>query len=100
MSKPNFEAQIIEIETENGPYFNVTLYAVPRVGELIHIYSLEDAAAHYPPEKHYEVVQVSHKLYDIPKNITANSPQAAIAGSHFVTVFVKRSTSGFFDRVA
>jgi hypothetical protein len=33
MSKPTIEAQIVEIN--DGPYFNVTLYDVPRLGEII-----------------------------------------------------------------
>ncbi len=95
MNKPPIEAQIVEIN--NGPYFNVTLYNVPRIGDLIDLYSLVDEAADCPPEKHYEVVQVLHKLYDVPENLSPDSRESFVAGTHLVTVFVKPSTSNFFD---
>ena len=95
MSKPHIEAQVIEIN--GGPYFNVTLHAVPNVGDLIHLYSLVDEAADYPPNKQYEVVQVLHRLYDVPEGLTPDSRQAFVAGTHYVRIFVKPSTSNFFD---
>ena len=94
MSKPNIEGQVIEID--DGPFFNVTLHAVPKVGELIHVYSLVNEAADYPPDKQYEVVQVLHKLYDVPERVAPDSRQALVAGTHYVQIFVKRSTSNFF----
>jgi hypothetical protein len=95
MNKPQIEAQIIEIN--GGPYFNVTLYALPLVGDLIDLYSLVDESANYPPNHHYEVVQVLHKLYDGPAKITPNSRESFVAGTHSARVFVRRSTNNFFD---
>ena len=99
MSKPQIEAQIIEIQTgqELKSYFNVRLHAVPHHGELIHLYSLVDEAAKNQTDNYYEVVQVLHKLYDVPENLAPDSPRAIVAGTHLLTVFVKPSTSNFFD---
>jgi hypothetical protein len=91
MTKPHIEGQVIEIN--DGPYFNVTLHAVPQVGELIHLHSLVDEAADYPPDKHYEVVQVLHRLYDVPEGMTPGSRRRFVAGTHYLQIFVKRSTS-------
>jgi len=95
VAKLSIEANIIEIN--NGPYFNVTLHAVPRIGELIDLHSLVDEAANYPPEKHYEVVQVVHKIYDVPDPAPKETHLAMVAGTHFVIIFVKPSTSPLFD---
>ncbi len=95
MNKTTIEAQLVEIN--NGPHFNVTLYDVPRVGDLIDLYSLVNEAANYRPDKHYEVVQILHKLCDVPGNLGPDSREALVAGAHLVTVFVKPSTSDFFD---
>jgi hypothetical protein len=95
MNKPIIEAQIIEIN--DGPYFNVTLHAVPRVGELIHLYSLVDEAANYSPNNQYEVVQILHRLYDVPEGLEPNSRQAVVAGTHYVKVFVKPAASHLFE---
>src|SRR5258708_7281212 len=99
MSKPEIEAQIVEIPegTELTSYFNVTLHAVPRPGELIHLYSLVDEAAKKQTDYYYEVVQVRHKLYDVPENVAPDSRQSFVAGTHLVTVFVKPSKSNFFN---
>jgi len=95
MAKPHIEGQVIEIN--DGPYFNVTLHAVPQVGDLIHLYSLVDQAAEYPPNKQYEVVLVLHRVYDVPEGLTPNSRESYVAGTHYVKVFVKPSRSNFFD---
>jgi hypothetical protein len=70
---------------------------VPRTGELIDLHSLVDEAAHYSPEKHYEVVQVMHKVYDVPDPAPKETRLSMVAGSHFVIIFVKLSNSTFFD---
>jgi hypothetical protein len=94
MNTSTIEAQVIEIN--DGPYFNVKLGTLPHVGDLIDLYSLVDEAANYQPDKHYEVVQVLHKLYEVPANVVPNSRESLVAGTHLVTVFVKPSTSNFF----
>jgi hypothetical protein len=89
MSKPPIEVNICEID---GAYYPVRLYAVPRVGELIDLYSLIDQSTNHPPVKHYEVVQVVHKMYDVSEKISH-----AKDGHHFVSVYVKPSDSEFFE---
>lgn len=92
MSEPTIKAQVFEIN--DGPYFNVTLSSVPRVGELIHLYSLVDEAAKKKQtDYYYEVVQVTHKLFDVPENLRSDSPQAIVAGSHHVIIYVKHSSN-------
>jgi hypothetical protein len=89
MSELPIEANICEI---NGPYYPVRLYAVPRVGELIDLFSFIDQADKHPqPRKFYQVVQVVHEVRDVSEKI----PQSK-GGCHFVTVFVKLSRSKFF----
>ena len=95
MNKPIIEAQIVEIN--DGPYFNVTLHALPSPGDLIHLYSLVDEAAKKQTDYSYEVVQILHKVVDVPENLIPDGREAMVAGNHNVTVFVKRSTSNFFD---
>jgi hypothetical protein len=95
MSKPIINAQIVEIN--DGPYFNVTLYSVPRIGELIHLYSLVDAAAKRQTDYFYEVVRVLHKLFDVPENLRPDSSDTLVAGSHHVIIVVKRSKSNLFE---
>jgi hypothetical protein len=99
MSTPQIEAQIIEIQTgpELKPYFNVRLHAMPHRGELIHLYSMVDEAAKKQTDHYYEVVEVLHKLYDVPKNLAPDSRRTIVAGTHLITVLVKPSTSNFFD---
>lgn len=89
MSNPTIEANICEI---GGAYYQVKLYAVPRVGELIDLFSFLDQATKHPPMKHYEVVQVVHEIHDVSEKI----PQSK-DGRHFVSVFVKPSNSKFFE---
>jgi hypothetical protein len=89
MTQPAIEANICEI---NGAYFLVRLHAIPRVGELIDLYSFIDQSTNHPPVKHYQVVQVVHKMYDVSEKI----PQAK-NGHHFISVYVKPSNSEFFE---
>src|SRR2546430_1803891 len=60
MAKAPIEAIVVEIN--DGPFFEVTFHALPRTGELIHLYSIVDARAHKQADYFYEVVQVLHKL--------------------------------------
>jgi hypothetical protein len=89
MNKLSIEANICEIE---GPYYQVRLHSVPRVGELIDLFSFLDQSTNDPPVKHYEVVQVVHKIYDVSEKIPHSKD-----GQHFVSVFVKPSDSKFFE---
>jgi hypothetical protein len=89
MAKLLIEANICEID---GVYYPVKLHSVPRVGELIDLFSFIEQANNRSPMKHYEVVQVVHKIYDVAEKI----PQSK-DGQHFVTVFVKPSDSKFFE---
>ena len=98
MSKQAIEANIVEVN--DGPYFNVTLETVPRIGELIDLHSLVDEAGKYPPKKQYEVVQVLHKIYDVPQPPPRETHLAIVAGSHFVVIFVKPSNSTLFDGIS
>ena len=81
-------ANIVEA---GGAYYSVKLAWVPRVGELIDLWSFADQADGYKPVHRYEVVQVIHRLYDLTDKV----PQGQ-AGFHFVTVHVKPSASSYF----
>lgn len=72
-----------------GAYYPVRLEWLPRVGELIDLYSFLDTSTGHPPVHRYEVVQVVHHVYDV----TDKFPK----GHHVVTVFVKPSQSSVFD---
>jgi hypothetical protein len=87
MAELPINANISEID---GAYYPVQLKWVPRVGELIDLWSFIDQVGNYPPMHHYEVVQVVHKLYDVTDH--------AREGHHFVTVYVRPSQSNFFGR--
>ena len=88
MSELQVEAKICEMQ---GDFYEVKFSAVPRVGELIDLFSVVDQAKKLPPEKYYEVVQVVHNVRDVSEEIPHS-----INGSHLVTVFVKPSRSKFF----
>lgn len=90
---PPIEANIVEID--DGPFFPVRLFSIPSVGELIDLWSLIDQKAGHHPRRHYEVVAVVHKLYDIP-----NDADPGRMGGHFVTVFAKPSTSPYFKNTS
>ncbi len=89
MSKPTIEAHICEIK---GAFYPVKLHAIPKVGDLIDLWSFIDQAAKYPPVKHYEVVRVVHKIHDVSEKIAHTQD-----GHHFVSVFVKPSDSELFE---
>lgn len=89
MTQPAIEANISEVE---GAYYPVRLYAIPRVGELIDLYSFIDAKTGHKPRKFYEVVAVLHKMYDVGETVGGRD-----TAHHFVTVLVKPSHSEYLD---
>jgi hypothetical protein len=91
MNELPIEAQICE--STDGPFYQVRLQTVPRVGELIDLTSHIDLAAKHPQPRHlYEVVQIVHKMYDVADEIPVSK-----RGYHLVSVFVKPSQSGFLE---
>ena len=90
MAKLPIEANICE---EGGAYYQVRLSTVPRVGELIELFSFVDQEEGKPPEKRqYEVVQVKHDLHDVSRR----NPRFQ-DGHHFVHIFVQPAASKFFS---
>lgn len=85
MSNPTINANICE--TEGGPYYRVLLHTIPRVGELIDLYSYLDQES-----KKYEVVRVLHKLHDVTEKFPKSEN-----GCHEVSVYVKHIQSEFPD---
>lgn len=87
------EANLVELDgATQGTFYPVRLYAVPRAGDLIDLYSFIDTANNDEPSHWYEVVAILHQVYDVTK---ANKRQAA--GHHHVTVFVKPSESPLLE---
>lgn len=74
-------------EINGGAYYQVRLEWVPRVGELIDLWSFVDQASGDAPAHRYEVVQVVHKFQDVSKKSE---------GAHFVTIHVRPSGSNSF----
>ena len=81
------EAVNANVSEVGGAYYPVHLEWVPRVGELIDLWSFIDQASGHAPAHRYEVLQVVHKLHDVSEKGD---------GAQFVTVFVKPSTSTLF----
>ena len=81
-------ANIAEID---GAYYQVRLEWVPRIGELIDLWSFKDQADNLPPAHRYEVVQVIHKIHDVTDKLPDRQD-----GAHFVTVLVRPSQSMYF----
>jgi len=84
------EAHICEIN--DGPYYPVKLHSVPRVGELIDLWSFLNQTAGHEPAKWYEVVQVVHKIFDVTDKVPRSE-----TGSQFVSLFVKPTASKYFQ---
>ncbi len=89
MENKTFNANIVEI---GGAHYQVILQWVPRVGELIHIFSHVDTQSGDEANHHFEVMKVIHQMSDVPKN-NANGP----GGQHFVSVYVRRSMDAIFS---
>jgi hypothetical protein len=83
------KANICEIE--DGRYYPVRMGWVPRVGELIDLFSYLEQAASQPSRRHYEVVQVVHELRDVAEAVKESHP-----GHHVVNVYVRAVESPFF----
>jgi len=82
MAPASVNANIQEVD---GAYYQVHLSWIPRVGELIDLFSFLDASSGHQAQHSFEVVQVVHKLHDVVEH----SPSAS-SGHHFVTVLVKQ----------
>jgi hypothetical protein len=89
MAELPINANISEID---GSYYPVNLQWVPRVGELIDLWSFIDQADKRPPARHYEVVQVVHRIHDV-----TDKGGREHKGAHFLTVHVKQAQSRIFE---
>src|SRR5215813_11361043 len=76
------------IEVNDGPSYGLKVKAVPRVGELIELYSYLEAQAKQPTFKYYEVVAVVHKIHEVSERVPVSEP-----GAHEVRIYVKESHS-------
>lgn len=90
MEQLPIDANICEID--NGAYYPVKLHTVPRVGELINLFSFLDQSDGSAPVKRYEVVQVVHKLHDVSDKVPKSE-----SGHQFASVYVKPSNSEYFE---
>jgi hypothetical protein len=91
MSNLTIKANICEIN--DGPFFQVKLYEIPRKGELIELFSYLDANKKHNPKKKYEVVEIVHDIHEV-----SDSVPMSVEGAHFVSIFVKPvDSSDFFD---
>ncbi len=68
----------------NGPSYPVRMEWLPRVGDLIDLYSFIDTSTGHKPSHRGEVVRVVHYLHDV-------CDKTHDQGQHFVTVHVKPS---------
>ena len=88
MASLPINANICELD---GAYYPVRLEWVPRVGELIDLFSYIEQADGRPSGRHYEVIRVIHKLRDIADKVPASHD-----GCHFVEVHVKAADPSLF----
>ena len=79
-------------EINDGAYYQVQLEWLPRVGDLIDLYSALDALSKHPPRHFYEVVAVMHEVHDVTEKSNPVSK-----GAHWVNVFVKPSSDKLFE---
>ena len=89
MSDLPINANICEVD--GGAYYQVLLLWVPRVGELIDLWSFLDQVDGNTPVHRYEVVQVIHKVHDVAEKVSQSHK-----GHHFVEILVKPSQSSSF----
>lgn len=73
----------------NGPHYEVQLWSIPRVGELIDLFSMADLQSKHEPSHLYKVVQIIHKIRDVTGKTDPPSK-----GQHFVEVWVSPQASG------
>jgi hypothetical protein len=78
-------------EMNDGLYYPVRMGWIPRVGELIDLFSYIEQAASRPSRRHYEVVQVVHEVRDIAEHVKESH-----GGHHVVNVYVKPAESPYF----
>ena len=81
------------IVDEEGVFYQVKLNWIPRVGELIDLYSHVDQSDNKQSKHHYEVIHVVHLIHDV-----TNKVERSLKGAHFVTIRVRRSTNEFFSK--
>jgi hypothetical protein len=87
----DFPTNAIIAEVDGGPFYRVRLEWVPRVGELIELFSYTEMQANNPSKMSYEVVQILHDVHEV-----AESVPLSLKGAHSVTVFVRTSNSAHF----
>jgi hypothetical protein len=85
MAELRINGSVVDAEGANYP---VRFEWVPRVGDLVDLYSFSETASGHQSTHHFEVAQIVHRVYDVT--------QADPDGRHLVTVFVKRSESAYF----
>jgi len=78
----------------DGTFYQVKLHTIPVVGELISLFSHNDARTKHPPTHRLEVVGIVHDIQDTDQN-----SEITLHGSHAVTIHVVRSTSELFETV-
>ena len=85
MAELHITGTVVDAEGTHDP---VRFEWVPRVGELVDLYSFSETESGHHSTHRFEVTQVVHRVYDV----TESDPD----GRHLVTVFVKRSDSPYF----
>lgn len=92
MNYPTIDAHLKDPNT--GVFYEVKLHAIPNVGDLIDFWSYTDQADKYPPAKHYKVIAVVHKIFDVTDRV--HPALEADKGSHFVKIFVVEEDHSLF----
>ena len=86
MSNNKISATIHEIN--EGPYYEVLLYSIPKVGEYINLYSHLDNSSGHDATHNYEVINIVHEVHDIATKVESSKD-----GYHSVRIFVRRSSN-------
>jgi hypothetical protein len=81
-------AQICEVD---GAFYDVRLWSVPHIGDLIDLFSMIDLHDQREPAHQYQVAQVVHAIRDV---IDKTDPPSW--GQHLVRIWVKPASSDFF----
>jgi hypothetical protein len=82
-------ANIMEVD---GPYYQVRLTWLPRVGDIIDLHSYLEQHAGKDAKKWYEVVQVVHQIHDVTDKV-----RQSLAGHHWVNIHVRNSNKMQFQ---
>lgn len=87
---------LANIHIIGGAYYQVKLFAVPQVGELIKLHSfVEQLDNNMSLARQYlEVVQIVHDIYDYTERGTNLTD-----GHHFINIFAKPVESRYFDNI-